>query len=227
MILDLKLPKYNLVLPISKIKVEYKPFTVKESKILLLAQEENNTDAIIDSIAQIISNCTFGKHTIDTLNKIDAEFLFIQLRNKSMGEGIEIRATCKECSHKTPMTMNLDTIKVTNTETKIKPIQILDDVWVTLKYPTIRNSLTLSESDGNIAIAMSLDTIIEGESVKKADDYTMQERIDFVESLTNLQLMAYKPFFDNFPTIVLDLSYTCKCGIENNIHVEGIENFFA
>lgn len=226
-ILDMRLPKYTVTLPISKIKVEYKPFTVKEEKILLLAQEENNSEAIIQSVDQIISNCTFGKHTVETLNKIDAEFLFVQLRNKSMGEGVEIRAICKECSHKTPMTMNLDDVKVINIPTKLEAFKILDDVWISLKYPTLKDALLLDESDSNTAIAMSLNTIIEGESVKLATDYTMAERIEFVESMTNLQIASLKPFFDNFPSLVLDLEYICKCGFKNEIHVEGIENFFV
>jgi hypothetical protein len=226
-IIDLKLPKYTVTLPISKVKVEYKPFTVKEEKILLLAQEEQNTDAIISSIGQIITNCTFGKHSIDSLNKIDAEYLFVQLRNKSMGEGVEIRAICKECKHKTPMTMNLDTVEVVNINHNSKPIQLLDDVWVTLKYPSIRESMMLPEEDGTMAIAMSLDTIIEGESVKSFSDYTLDERIDFVESLTKLHMLELNKFFENFPVLILDIDYTCKCGHENKIHIEGIENFFG
>lgn len=226
-IIDIRLPKYTVILPISKLKVEYKPFTVKEEKILMLAQEENNTDAIIQSVDQIISNCTFGKYSVETLNKIDAEFLFVQLRNKSMGEGVEIRAICKECDHKTPMTMNLDTVKIINIPTKIAPFKILDDVWITLKYPSLKDALILDETDSNTAIAMSLDTIIEGESIKMASDYTMAERVDLIESMTNLQIASLKPFFDNFPTLVLDLEYTCKCGFKNDIHVEGIENFFV
>jgi hypothetical protein len=227
-ILDIntRLPKYTITFPIKNVKVEFRPFTVKEEKILLLAQEDNNKDAIIDSINQIIVNCTFNKYSVNDLNKIDAEFLFIHMRNKSKGEGVDIRAICKECGHKTPMTMNFENIKVTNLDYKQKPIQILDDVWVTLKYPTIKESIALDSENGIEAIAMALDTIIEGETVKSASDYSMEERIEFVESLTNMQLAKFKPFFENFPLIVLDINYTCKCGVENDIHVEGIENFF-
>lgn len=227
-IIDLRLPKYTKTLPISKVKVEFRPFTVKEEKLLLLSQEEGNgTEAIVDSISQIITNCTFGKQSIDTLNKIDAEYLFVQLRNKSMGEGVDIHAICKECKEKTPMTMNLDKVKVVNIPKKIEPIKLLENVWVTMKYPTIRESMSLAEEDGSRAIAMALDTIIDGENEKKASDYTMDERIEFVESLTNIQLSELKTFFDNFPALVLDIEYTCKCSHVNNIHIEGIENFFG
>lgn len=225
-IVDLKLPKYELILPISKVKVEYRPFTVKEEKILLLAQEENTLDAILTAIGQIINNCTFGKQSMETLNKVDAEYLFIQLRNKSMGEGVEIRAICKECKHKTPMTLDLSKIVVTNADRKIEPIKITDDVWVTLRYPTIKESIKLIDQDGVAAIALALDQIIEGETSKNASDYSMEERIEFVESLTTMQMAEFSKFFDNFPELALDIKYTCKCGVENSIHLEGIEHFF-
>lgn len=225
-IIDLKQPKYSLTLPISKEKVEFRPFTVKEEKILLLAQEDNNVDSMIASVGQIISNCTFGKKTIDNLNKIDAEFLFVKIRNKSMGEGVNIRAICKECKEKTPMTLNLDDVKV-GAVTVNNSINLVDDVWVTLRYPSIKESMSIDDKDGVTAIALSLESIIEGESVKNASDYSMEERIEFVESLTTSQLMEFKKFFDSFPVLALDVEYTCKCGHHNTIHIEGIENFFG
>lgn len=226
-IIDIKLPKYTTTLPVSKTKVEYRPFTVREEKILLLAQEDGKQEAVIESISQIISNCTFGKHTVDSLNKVDAEYLFIQLRNKSMGEGVDIKAVCDACGEKTSMTLNLDRIAVKNADKKNEPIKLMMDVWVSLKYPTIKEAMSLTEKDGTIAIAMSLDQIIQGENVKSASDYTMEERIEFVESLTNIQLAEFKKFFDDFPVLELDLDFKCKCGEHNHIHVEGIENFFG
>ena len=226
MLTAISLPKYNTILPISKEKVEFRPFTVKESKVLMLAQEEETSEATNDAIAQIISNCTFQKHSIDTLNKIDAEYLFIQLRNKAMGEGVSVNGICKECGHKTPMMMNLENIVVTNTDEKLKPFKIMDNLWLELKYPTMKDAMSVQTSDGNTAIAMSLAAVITEDSVKVASEYTLQERIDFVESLTELQLSAIKPFFDTFPIIVLDFKFPCKCGFENTVHIEGIENFF-
>lgn len=225
-IIELKQPKYSVVLPISKDKVEFRPFTVKEEKILLLAQEDSNVDSMIASVGQIISNCTFGKKNIDNINKIDAEFLFVKIRNKSMGEGVNIRAICKECKEKTPMTLNLDDVKV-DEMTVDGTINLVDDIWVTLRYPTIREAMELNEKDGVTALALSIESVIEGDNIKNASDYTMEERIEFVESLTTSQLMEFKKFFDAFPKMTLDVDYTCKCGHKNHIHIEGIENFFG
>ena len=226
MILDIKLPKYTITLPISKKKVEFRPFTVKEEKILLLAKEEGKTDSIINSISQIVDNCTFGKHSINTMNKIDGEFLFVQLRNKSMGEGVEVRAICKECKDKTPMTLNLDDIKVINIPKKLPSFEILPKVWVSFKYPTLKESLAMVDADAITLMAICLDTIIENNDVKQAADFSMEDRIEFIESLTNAQVNTFSEFFEKFPLIVLDVDYTCKCGVVNNIHLEGIENFF-
>ena len=229
MIIDVsaRYPKYTITLPISKNKVEFRPFTVKEEKLLLLAQEDDSTEVTINSIGQIISNCTFGKFTIDVLNKTDAEFLFIHIRNKSKGEGVEIRAICTECQHPMPMVLDFDQIVVKNADVKFEPLQILDDAWVTMKYPTLKESLSLESGDGIDAIAASLDTIIDGESVKNASDYTKEERIEFIESLTIAQVQNISKFFDKFPSIEFDIKYNCKCGHENKVHIEGVENFFA
>lgn len=224
---NIALPKYEVVLPVSKISVTYRPFTVKEEKLLLIAQEEGSVDDVIRAIGQIVENCTFGKQTIDSLNKIDAEYLFIQLRNKSMGEGVEVNGICSNCEVKTPMTLNLMDIQVSNLDKKLSTIELMDGMWVTMKYPSFRDALIIAESDGTTALALSVDTIVEGEDSKNASDYSKEELIEFIESLTSLQLAKFKEFFDNFPVITYDKKFTCKCGHVNTIHIEGIENFFG
>jgi len=225
-IIEMRLPEYVCTLPISKKEIKYRPFTVKEEKILLLAQEEQNTDMMLTAMNQIFNNCTFGKVTIDSINKIDAEFLFLQLRSKSIGEGINIKGICEECSIKTPLLMDLTTAFV-NGELKIEPIEIMKDVWLTMKVPSLKDSLRIKETDDILAIAMSIDTIIEGENIKHARDYTEQELVELVESLMNHQLVKLTQFYKNFPVLTIDIAYKCKCGHENKIHIEGIDNFFG
>lgn len=227
-ILKLNLPKYTVELPITKRKVTYRPFTVKEEKILLLAKEDGSTDVVNNAIEQIINNCTYGVETLDSLNKIDAEYLFIQLRKRSFGEGVEINGICSKCSGRTKLLLNYDNVEVKNADVKLKPIQLTDDVWVTLKYPTLRDSLVIEDSDGITAIALMIDTIIDGEESKLTSDYTMDERIEFVESMTTSQIELFKEFFNSAPSLELNLDYECgECGAANNIHIEGIENFFS
>jgi len=225
-IIEMMLPEYICTLPISKTVVKYRPFTVKEEKVLLLAKEEQNTEMMLTSMNQIFNNCTFGKISIDNINKIDAEYLFLQLRCKSIGEGIDIKGICEECGVKTPLLMDLTTAFVAG-ELKIEPIEIMKDIWLTMKVPSLKDSLRLKEGDDILAIAMSLDTIIEGENVKHASDYTEQERIELIESLMNSQLVKLTQFYKNFPILTIDIEYTCKCEHKNKIHIEGIDNFFA
>lgn len=226
-IVTVSLPKYDITLPISKKKIQYRPFTVREEKILLIALEEGDVQDYIRAIGQIIDECTFHVCSIETLNKVDAEFLYIHIRNKSLGEGVEVNGICKACKGKTALTLNLDKIKLRN-ENQETSIQLADDLWVTMKLPTMKDSLNISEDDGNDAIAACLDTIIMGENSYNATEYSQELRSDFIDSLTSLQLQKFKPFFKSFPVVEFDFEYKCaKCGEENNIHIEGIERFFV
>ena len=226
MLLNITLPKSNITLPISKEVVSIRPFTVKEEKILMLAQEEVNIESIIAAIDQIISNCTFNVHNIKTLCKIDAEYLYLQLNIKSNGGGYDVRGICKECKEKTPLTLDYTTAIVTNADNKLDAIELFDNVWVKLRYPTIEESLQVSGKDGIYAIAMILDSIIEGEDVKNCKDFSMEERIEFIESLTSVQIAKFDVVVDKFPSLLLEHNFTCKCGKENTIKIEGIERFF-
>lgn len=227
MIVKLALPKYVVTLPIAKRKVEMRPFTVREEKILLLAQEESSIDSMMIAIDQVLKACTFDKESIDSMNKVDAEYLYVQIRNKSMGEAVNIKGICLACKEKTQIEMNYESVVVNNADIKIEPVKILDDVWVILKLPTMRDSFKISEMNSVDVIAYALDTIIEGEDSKLASDYTIEERIEFVESMTSAQVDMFTPFFEKFPTMTIDINYNCvKCGHANHIHIEGVENFF-
>lgn len=225
-ITTLNQPKYTKTLPICEKKVSFRPFTVKESKIMLLAKDSGLTEDIIDATDAILSACTYGKYNLDNLDKVDVEYLFIQIRNKSQGETVDIHGICQECKNRVPLTLNFDNIVLAG-ERKQKPIKILDDVFITLKTPSIRDTLTLKDDDGVMAIAMSLDTILEGSTSKNAADYSVEERVEFVESLTESQLKSIEEFFKNAPRLTLKESFTCKCGKENNITIDELENFFS
>lgn len=221
------MPKYETTLPMTNKKVTYRPFNVREEKILLLAQEENNVESYIRAMNQIIQECTFDVHSIDTLNKVDAEFLYIQLRNKSLGEGVDVNGICTECDKRTRITMNLENIKVRNAHV-MDAVQLNDTMWVQLKLPTMKDALSINDTEGNEAIARCLDTIIIDDNSYNASEYTAEERFEFVESLTSFQISKFKPFFDTFPAIEYDFDYKCQhCGADNHVHIEGIENFFV
>ena len=224
--LKLTLPTYDTILPISGKKVKYRPFVTREQKILLLAQEEKNQDAMIRAVNQIISECTFNVCSIDNLSKPDAEYLFLQLRNKSMGEGVEVNGICRECSGKTRLLLNLDDIKVSN-ELKGQTIQLADDTWITLKLPSMRDSMSVESGQGDLALALSLDSLIQGESSTNASDYTIEQRVEFINSLTQLQLGLFSEFLESFPEITFTHEYECKhCQVKNTIELNSLSDFF-
>lgn len=226
-ITKLALPEYELTLPMSGETIKFRPFTVKEEKILLLAQEENNISAIILAVSQMIDACTFSVCSIDTLNKVDAEFLFINLRNKSLGEGVEVNGLCKECNGKNFLVMDLEDVNVRNKDFK-KDVKLKDDVWVTMRIPTIKESLKIGKDDGYTAIALCLDTMVEGDSSITFTDYPLEDRIEWVESLSPIQLQSFGDFFNNVPTLEFKYYYTCShCQAMNTIIIEGLEGFFV
>lgn len=225
-LLNVQYPTYTVILPVSKQEVKFRPFTVKEEKLLLISQEEKEIQNVVSAIGQIFNNTTFGKIDITKINKTDAEWLFVQIRNRSMGETTEVRGICKECKHKTPITLNLDNVTVINLEDANTTIDLFDDVWVTLKYPNLQDAILLSQMDGTTCLANAIDTVIEGESVKQASEYPIEERIELIESLTQKQLELFSPFLDKSPQVVLDVKFKCKCGVENETRIEGIEGFF-
>ncbi len=226
-ITKLALPEYELTLPMSGETIKFRPFTVKEEKILLLAQEENNISAIILAVSQMIDACTFSVCSIDTLNKVDAEFLFINLRNKSLGEGVEVNGLCKECNGKNFLVMDLEDVNVRNKDFK-KDVKLKDNVWVTMRIPTIKESLKIGKDDGYTAIALCLDTMVEGDSSITFTDYPLEDRIEWVESLSPIQLQSFGDFFNNVPTLEFKYYYTCShCQAMNTIIIEGLEGFFV
>lgn len=221
-------PKYEVTLPISGLNVTYRPFVVREEKVLLLALEENTTASITLGMEQILNACTFEKHSIDTLNKVDAEYLFIKIRNKSMGEGVDVTGKCKSCEKKTNLTLNFDDVKVTPEKLPNSTFQINDDTWITMKLPSMRTSLELDSSNDEMAYALTLDTLIVGEESFNMAEFPIKDRLEFIENLTTVQLNKLSPFFETFPMLTYDLDFNCvHCKEKNHIHIEGLENFFV
>lgn len=225
------LPQHELMLPISKKKVKYRPFVVKEEKIMLIAIEENNPEQVIEAINQIIINCTSEKCSIDNLPQLDVEYLFLNIRNKSLGNGVEVNAVCTSCDKNNQL--NLDLSKATIKEgAKLEPeVKLNDDTWVVLKYPSVRETykLTVDDSDDNImsVLASSITTIIKGDQTYSTQDTPLPDVIDFVENLTQEQLAKINGYFENAPSIVFNDTFICKhCKVENDIKLEGLQNFF-
>ena len=233
-------PTYELTLPVSKKKIRYRPFLVKEQRNLLMAMESNETNDVHLAIRDILENCTLTPNVdIDSLPIIDVEYFFIQLRAKSVGEVVESKYSCnnivgdKECGNTMEHKLNLLNLKVEMNE-DIKPeIQLNEKLAVKFKYPEfgmIKNSLN-SENINDLTfnmIAQSIEYIYDGEQFYYGKESSPKELLDFVESMNQEQFSKVENFFSNLPKLKEKIEMTCsKCGFKHNIPVEGLESFFG
>lgn len=236
----LDIPSYEIELPISKKRIKFRPFLVKEQRNLLMALESNETSTVQQNIRDILNNCTLTENVdIDKLPIIDIEYYFINLRAKSVGEVVESRYRCnnivgdKECGNIMEKNINLQDIKVTQDKPAEPEVQITPKITVKLKYPEfgmVKNSLQYEDINQITfsMIANSIEYIYDGEQFYYGYETSPQEMLEFVESLNSEQFRKIEEFFENLPKLKENINITCsKCGFNHTIEVEGLENFFG
>ena len=231
-------PTYELVLPSSNRKIKYRPFLVKEEKILILAMESQDTKQIARAVKDVISHCILSKGIkVEKLATFDIEYLFLNIRGKSVGEDIEVMVTCPD-DNKTqvPMSINVDTIKVHMDEEHTKDI-VLDDVYtLRMKYPSLNEFIktnfdnvdSMKVDDTFDLIASCIDQVYSEEESWASEECTKKELTTFVESLNSGQFKKVERFFETMPK----LSHTVKVinpntEVESEIKLEGLQNFFG
>ena len=231
-------PTYELVLPSSNRKIKYRPFLVKEEKILILAMESQDTKQIARAVKDVISHCILSKGIkVEKLATFDIEYLFLNIRGKSVGEDIEVMVTCPD-DNKTqvPMSINVDTIKVHMDEEHTKDI-VLDDVYtLRMKYPSLNEFIKtnfdnvddMKVDDTFDLIASCIDQVYSEEESWASEECTKKELTTFVESLNSGQFKIVERFFETMPK----LSHTVKVTnpnteVESEIKIEGLQNFFG
>ena len=236
----LDVPTYEIELPISKKKIKYRPFLVKEQKNLLMALESNESSTIQQNVRDILNNCTLTENiNIDKLPIIDVEYYFINLRSKSVGEIVETRYRCnneveeKVCGNIMEASVNLQNIKPYREEEVSPEIQLTDKVMIKMKFPEfgiIKDSLNMddiTEVTFNL-IAESIEYIFDGDQFYYAHEAEPGEMLEFVEGLNQAQFEKVEHFFNNLPKLKETVEMTCsKCGFHHTIDVEGLENFFG
>jgi hypothetical protein len=238
----LDVPTYEIVLPVSKKKIKYRPFLVKEQKNLLMAIESNETSTIQQNVRDVLYNCTLTENIdIDRLPIIDIEYYFINLRAKSVGEIVENRYRCnnevdgKECGNIMESNVNLLDVNVTQ-EKEVNPeISLTPNITIKLKYPEfgiVEDSLKyddISEVTFNM-IAESIEYIydVSEEKFYYGSEAEPGEMLSFVEGMNQEQFAKVEEFFNNLPKLKYKVEVTCsKCGFHHTIPVEGLESFFG
>jgi len=233
----LETPVYELELPSTGEKISYRPFLVKEEKILMLAMEDDDAN-MTTAIKNIIKNCTFGKVDVEQIAPFDVDWIILQHRNKSKGETSNIQLKCvndvngKECGTINKIALDLTKVKVKKSDDVKSLIKLNDDIGVELKYPNyeIIEKLEGTESETDYIfklIANCIASIYDGDKVfYPIDDFNQTQAVEFLEQLTETQFKEIREFFDNIPKVSHTFEFQCeKCGHKDEITLEGLDNF--
>ena len=231
-------PTYELVIPSSKKKIKYRPFLVKEEKILILAMESEDTNQIANAVKNVISSCILSRGIkVEKLSTFDIEYLFLNIRGKSVGEQIEVMVTCPDDKKtKVPTSINIDSIKVQIDDKHSRDIVLDDQYTLRMKYPSlsefIKNNFAniddINVDDTFELISSCIEQVYSEEESFAASDCTKKELSQFLEQLNSSQFKMIETFFDTMPK----LSHTVKVtnpntGVENEIILEGLQSFFG
>ncbi len=231
-------PTYELTLPSSNRKIKYRPFLVKEEKVLIIAMESQDTKQIARAVKDVLTKCILTKGIkVEKLATFDIEYLFLNVRGKSVGEHIEVMVTCPD-DEKTqvPMSINIDDIKVKKDDDHSPDIKLDDTYTLKMKYPSltefIKNNFDnlekLDVNDTFDLIASCIDQVYTEEESWSHQECTKKELSDFVESLNSNQFKMVENFFTSMPK----LTHTVKVinpntKVESEIKIEGLQSFFG
>lgn len=238
-------PVFDLILPSTGKEVKFRPFLVKEQKLLLMALESNEQKEMLRSIKQIINNCSIDKINVDELPMFDLEYFFIKLRAKSVGEVIDFKLTHpekknsdgNECDGGITYKLNLMDVEVQKDENHVNKILLDEDskIGVCLKYPTMALADKLQSTGQQTQIETilslvvdSIDYIYDEENVYPAKESTRKELVEFVNDLSQEQFKKLTDFFNGMPKLKHTLKWTCpKCQCDETVELEGMANFFG
>jgi len=229
-------PTYELEIPSTEEKIKYRPFLVKEEKILLIAMESNESVEIIQAVKTIVSECTFNKLDLGKLPMFDVEYIFLQIRSKSVGEVSELKLLCQDDGETyADVKVNLSEIQVEVIDGHTNKIELTDEMGIIMQYPTIDSFTDMGIT--NINSTNMLDIIStcilqiydkKGEDVHYAKDQTKKELIDFIEQLNTKQFKDVQKFFDTMPKLQHTITVkNPKTKVESEVILNGLNDFFA
>ena len=231
-------PTYELELPSTGKSVNYRPFLVKEEKVLVLALESEDNKQITTAIKTVLKNCVLTKGIkVEHLPTFDIEFLFLNIRGKSVGEEIEVNITCPDDGEtQVPVTIYLDDIEVQKDENHTSKIKLDDSIMMEMKYPSldqfIKSNFDFTDQNSMDQsfelIAASIDKIYTEEEVWATADCTKKEVKEFLDSMNSSQFKAIESFFETMPKLSHTITVTNpKTKVKSDVVLEGLASFFA
>jgi hypothetical protein len=231
-------PTYELELPSTGKKIKYRPFLVKEEKLLVLALETENTKDISTAIKTVLKNCIQSRGVkVENLPTFDIEFLFLNIRGKSVGEEVEVNLIAPDDEEtQVPVTINLDDIQIQKTEDHTNKVKLDDALTMEMKYPSldqfIKSNFDFTEEvnmDQSFdLIASCIDKIYNEEEVWSTADCTKKEVKEFLEQMNSMQFKEIEKFFETMPKLSHSVTFTNpKTKVESTVVLEGLSSFFA
>lgn len=229
-------PIYKLTIPSTGKTVSYRPFLVKEEKALMIAQQSEDAETMISTLKAVIEACIQDKIKASELAIFDIEYIFTQLRAKSVGEFVELILKCDTCEDEKASVkydIDLTKIKVNIPKEHNKTIPLFGDVGVIMKYPSLEMLKKLENLDGNDAeaifeIIMScIDSVYDSQQIYSTKDHKPEEIRQFVDNLTQEQFLKLQQFFETMPKLEEKVNYKCPlCSKEHEKYIRGLESFF-
>lgn len=231
-------PTYTLQIPSIKKEIKYRPFLVKEEKILIIAIESEDPTQITDAVKTILSNCILTKGIkVDQLAIFDIEYLFLNVRCKSMGETVDVLITCPDDGvTKVPVSIQLDEIKIKENKDHLRDIQVRDDLILRMKYPSLKefiktnfsNKIDITVNETFELIASCIEQVYSKDESWNASDCSKKELLEFVDNLSPKHFREIERFFETMPK----LSHTLKIknpntDVESEVIIEGLTSFLA
>lgn len=232
-------PVFNLTIPSTGKKVKFRPFLVKDEKALMIAQQSEDVLVMVDTLKSVIKSCVVDNIDVNSLATFDIEYIFIQIRSKSVGETVELLFPCDddhgEQNEKaiTKIKIDISSIKVEKAPGHTNRIDLFNDVGMVMKYPTVDTAKRLEKSNLENTdtifeiIADSIDYIFQGEELYYSKETKREELMEFLNNLTSEQFTKVQTFFENMPRLKTEVEYNCPiCGKHHHKVLEGLQSFF-
>jgi len=230
-------PTYELELPSTGKKIKYRPFLVKEEKILIIAMESDDEKQITNAIKDVISSCIITRGVkVEQLSTFDIEYLFLNIRGKSVGEEVEVMVTCPDDGEtQVPTVINLDDIQIQKGKNHSRDIKLDDNLVLRMKYPSLEEFIKNNFSGEEVTvdntfdlIASCVEQVYSEEESWSAADCTKKELTQFLEQLSSKQFKEIETFFETMPKLSHTVTVTNpKTGVESDIVLEGLTAFFG
>ena len=226
--------RYEMTIPSSQQKITYRPYFVKEEKILMQAYEAEDEAVSMRAMLDTVIACIYDTVIPSSLTSYDVEYMFTQIRAKSVGETSKVIIPCEkeDCKEKTTVTVNLMEVKVqSGKKTDVKDIvELSDNILIELKYPSFESYLSTWNEDKNEVdfgmemVPFCIKAVVVGD--ERITDWSVEDMKDFIDSMTNGQFEKISEFIQNSPSLRHEVEFECKCGHKNKTVMEGLSDFF-